>query len=233
MVAELGTVMARPFLDLVSSDEVEGLLALGTERRYASRATLFHQGEPTQHVALLLTGWAKVSVQSRRGDEVLLAIRGPDDILGELSAIDDRPRSATVTALVPVRARIIPEQQFLRHLQDFPGVMFAMLQHVTARLRESDAERLRYVSTSGSGRIISLLLDLAERQGRRAPDGVVIDLPLTQQELAKAAATSREVAARTLRMLRERGLVRTSRQRIVLVQVTVLRSLASSVSHDA
>ncbi|GIJ19946.1 Crp/Fnr family transcriptional regulator [Micromonospora lutea] len=225
--------MTRPFLDLVASDEVKGLLALGVERRYPSRATLFHQGEPTQHVALLLSGWTKVFAESRRGDEVLLAIRGPDDILGELSAIDDRPRSATVTALVPVRARIIPEQRFLQHLQDFPRVMFAMLQHVTTRLRESDAERLRYVSTSSSGRVAALLLDLAERQGRRTPDGVVIDLPLTQQELAKAAATSREVVARTLRVLRDRGLVRTSRQRIVLVQVAVLRSLVDSVSDDA
>ncbi|WP_229399652.1 Crp/Fnr family transcriptional regulator [Micromonospora okii] len=225
--------MTRPFLDLVSTDEAKGLLALGAEHRYASRATLFHQGEPTHHVALLLSGWAKVSAQSRRGDEVLLAIRGPDDILGELSAIDDRPRSATVTALVPVCARIIPEQQFLQHLQAFPGAMFAMLQHVTTRLRESDAERLRYVSTSSSGRVAALLLDLAERQGLRTPDGVVIDLPLTQQELAKAAATSREVVARTLRMLRDRRLVRTSRQRIVLVQVPVLRSLVDSMSDDA
>jgi CRP-like cAMP-binding protein len=111
--------------------------------------------------------------------------------------------------------------------------MFAMLRHVAARLRESDVERLHYVSTSSSGRFVRLLLDLAERRGIRSTDGVVIDLPLTQQEMAKAAATSREVVARTLRMLRDRGLVRTSRQQIVLVEVDVLRSLIDSVPDDA
>jgi CRP/FNR family transcriptional regulator, cyclic AMP receptor protein len=225
--------MTRPFLDLLSPEEIQAILALSKERRFPGRATILHQGDPTHHVVIVTTGWAKVSAESRRGDELLLAIRGPNDILGELSAIDDQPRSATVTALVPVRARIITAERFLQHLANSPHVTLAMLRHVAARLRESDAERLRYVSTTSSRRFVELLLDLADRYGVRSGNEVVIDLPLTQQEMAKAAATSREVVARTLRMLRDRRLVRTSRQRIVLMEVDVIRSLTDSVSDDA
>ncbi|MEU8179903.1 Crp/Fnr family transcriptional regulator [Micromonospora sp. NPDC049044] len=223
----------RSFLNLLTDDEIGDLLALGPERLFPRRATLVRQGDPTQHVVLLNSGWAKVSAESSRGDELLLAIRGERDIIGELSAIDDRPRSATVTALVPVRARVIQAQRIVQHLRDHPNVMFAMLRHVAGRLRESDAERLRYVSTSSSARTVGLLLDLADRHGVQFGKGVLIDLPLTQQEMAKAAATSREMVARTLRILRERGLVRTSRQRIVLVETDVLRTMVDSVSDDA
>jgi len=223
----------RSFLDLLTEDEVGEVLDLGPERPFPKRATLVRQGDPTQHVVLLSSGWAKVSAESSRGDELLLAIRGETDIIGELSAIDDLPRSATVTALVPVRARVIKAARFTGYLRGHPNVMFAMLRHVAARLRESDAERLRYVSTSSSARTVGLLLDLADRHGTPTGNGILVDLPLTQQEMAKAAATSREMVARTLRILRDRGLVRTSRQRIVLVEIDVLRSMVDSVSDDA
>ncbi|HWS34761.1 MAG TPA: Crp/Fnr family transcriptional regulator [Actinoplanes sp.] len=223
----------RPFLDLLKRAEVEALRALGRERRFPGRAVLMHQGDPSRYLILITEGWVKVSAESRRGDEMLLALRGPNDILGELAALDGKSRSATVAALVPVRAHIIPDQRFIDYLKDSPAVAFAMLSHVAARLRESDAERLRYVSVPSSGRTVGLLLGLADQHGTESDGGVLIDLPLTQQEMAKAAATSREAVARTLRKLRERGLVRTSRQRIVLVNVEVLRSLVDSVSDDA
>ncbi|GIF43076.1 Crp/Fnr family transcriptional regulator [Actinoplanes xinjiangensis] len=223
----------RSFLDLLTGDQVGKVLGLGPERPFPRRATLVRQGDPTQHVVLLSSGWAKVSSESSSGDELLLAIRGAKDIIGELSAIDGLPRSATVTALVPVRARVIRADRFVGHLHEHPDVMFAMLRHVAARLRESDAERLRYVSTSSSARTVGLLLDLADRHGVPTGNGILVDLPLTQQEMAKAAATSREMVARTLRILRERGLVRTSRQRIVLAEIDALRSMADSVPDDA
>ncbi len=212
--------------------EAAALVDLGVEREYAARASLFHQGEPTRHVLLLLDGWVKVCSRSRGGEEALLAIRGPGDIVGELSAVDGRPRSATVTALVPVRVRVIDGDRFRDHLLRRPKVMLALLAHVAGNLRQSDLERLKYVSTPSSGRVARLLLDLAMRHGRQTPDGVLIDLPLTQRELATAAATSREAVARTLRLLRDRQLLRTSRRRIVLVRPEVLRSLSGSVPDD-
>jgi CRP/FNR family transcriptional regulator, cyclic AMP receptor protein len=217
---------------MLDADEIAAVVALGSQRDYAAKASLFHQGEPTHHIVLLLDGWVKVASRARGGEEALLAIRGPGDILGELSAVDGRPRSATVSALVPVRVRVIDGDRFREYLLRAPKLMLALLIHVAASLRQSDLERLKYVSTTSSGRVVRLLLDLAKRHGRKTPDGVLIDLPLTQRELATAAATSREAVARTLRLLRDRHLLRTSRQRIVLVRIEVLHSLIGSVPDD-
>jgi CRP/FNR family transcriptional regulator, cyclic AMP receptor protein len=218
-----------PFLSTLGKAEVAALINLGTERRYPARSTLFRQGEAGGSVLLLQEGWVKTASAAYSGEEALLAFRGPGDVLGEFSALDGRPRSATVSALVPVRAIMIDGDRFVQHLMRHRRTMHALLVHTVARLRQSDVERLKYVSVDGFRRTARLLLDLAERHGRATPTGTLIDLPLTQRELATAAATSREVAARSLRLLRERGVVETRRQQIVLVHPEVLESMCEQV----
>ncbi len=219
-----------PFLNTLGKAEVAALIKLGTARRYPARSVLFRQGEPGIFVLLLLEGWVKTASHAYSGDEALLAIRGPGDVLGEFSALDGQPRSATVSALVPVRAIRIDAERFVEHLKGNSQTMYQLLVHTVDRLRQSDRERLRYVSADGSRRLARLLLDLAARHGRGSSDGTVIDLPLTQHELANAAATSREVAARYLSLMRERGVVVTRRRQIVLVHPEVLESMCG---HDA
>jgi CRP-like cAMP-binding protein len=220
------------FLAHLDPSERRALSALGTARRYAAKATLFHQGEPSRHVVLLLDGWVKVTSTARSGGEALLALRGPGDILGELSAVDGQPRSATVSALVPVYARVVDGDRFLESLARLPKLALALLAHVAGSLRESDSKRLEYVSSSSSTRLAALVLELAARHGRQTAEGVLIELPLTQRELATAAATSREVVARVLRTLREREVVRTRRRHVIVVQMEVLQSLSGSVPGD-
>lgn len=221
----------RSFLAQVDAAGQRALALLGALREYRPRTTLFHQGEPSRHVVLLVDGWVKVTSTSRTGEEALLAIRGPGDIIGDLSAVDGKPRSATVIALVQLSARVIDGDRFLDCLAHNSAVALALMRHISANLRESDHKRLEYVSTSSSSRLAALLLTLAGEHGVVSEEGLVIQLPLTQKELATAAATSREVVARTLRTLRSRDIVRTRRQRIVVVRPDVLRSLCQR-SHD-
>ncbi|GIJ48977.1 Crp/Fnr family transcriptional regulator [Virgisporangium aliadipatigenens] len=222
----------RSFLAGLGATEMEVLRQAGTPRAYRPRATLVHQGDPSSHVLLLHEGWVKITSTSRSGEEAILALRGPGDVLGEMAAIDDGPRSATVIALVAVRAIVVSGERFVECLAQHPPVALSLLRHISANLRESDSRRLEFVSASSSGRIAALLLKLAREHGRRHGDAIVIQLPLTQRELALTAATSREVVARTLRTLRERDIVRTERQRIVVLKPTVLKSLTRNVSSD-
>jgi CRP/FNR family cyclic AMP-dependent transcriptional regulator len=215
----------RSFLAQVDPAGRRTLAQLGTSRDYRPRTALFHQGEPSRHVLVLVDGWVKVTLTSRTGEEALLAIRGPGDIVGDQSAVDGKPRSATVTALTQLTARVIDGERFLDCLSHHPAVALGLLRHLSANLRESDYKRLEYVSASSSSRLAALLLSLVAEHGEPSPEGVVINLPLTQRELATAAATSREVVARTLRTLRARDIVRTRRQAIVVMRPEVLRSL--------
>lgn len=208
------------------------LAALAVTRAYPPRAVLFHQGDPAGHVAVLLRGWVKVTSVSRGGQEALLAVRGPGDILGEMAAVDGLHRSGTATALMPVTAQVIDGRRFVEAVTGTPDLALALLKHLTNSVREADGKRLEYVSIGSSGRLAGLLLELSARHGRSTPEGIVIDLPLSQRELATAAATSREAVARAMRTLRERDVVRTRRRGVMIVRPDVLHSLHGSASND-
>jgi CRP/FNR family cyclic AMP-dependent transcriptional regulator len=230
---ELPAATAGSFGTQLAPEAVAALEKYGHVRTYPAATVLLRQGEPAGHVILVRIGWAKATSVSRGGAEALLALRGPGDILGEVAAVDGGVRSATVTTLVETEALTIEGGQFLRAVEELPGLAMALLRHLARGLRESDGKRLEYVSAGTSGRVATLLVDLTERYGERTEDGWRIELPLSQQDLAAAAATSREAVTRVLRTLREREVVRTGRRRLEVLRPEVLRSLGRSASLDA
>lgn len=224
--------VAGTFGAQLAPEVVAALEEYGRVRVHPAATVLLRQGEPGGHVLLMRRGWAKATSVSRGGAEALLALRGPGDILGEMGAVDGGVRSATVTTLAQTEVLTIAEAQFLRAVAELPGFAMALLRHLTRKLRESDGKRLEYVSVSTSGRVAALLVSLSERYGERTADGWRIELPLSQQDLAAAAATSREAVTRILRTLRERDVVRTGRRSLEVLRPEVLRSLGRSASLD-
>ena len=112
-----GTGRPHGFL---TGDEWRTLEVAGRPRRYRARQRLFREGEPGDHVIAVLGGRVKVSVQTRSGREILLAIKEPGDLVGELSAIDGRPRSATAIALEPVDALVVTAPAFVEFVEGHP-----------------------------------------------------------------------------------------------------------------
>ena len=217
------------FMSSVDDHGADALLSAGLDRRYPAGDTLFHQGDPSRHVIVIRDGWVKITAVTRRGWEALLAVRGAGDIVGEASAIDAELRSATVRTLTNVEATVIPSEAFLETLRTNPLLTTQLLSYINGRLRESDQRRSQFGSMSGNERLISLLDELTEQYGQFSREGIVIGIPLSQRELAAAVGVSRQVAAQTLRTLRERGIIRTRRQRIVIVERDLLTALSGSV----
>lgn len=206
------------------------LESAGSRTVYPAGTPLFHQGEPTRHVVVIDDGWVKVTATSARGWSALLALRGPGDIVGELSAIDGSPRMATVTTLTTLTGLVIRGERLDRCVTEQPVVALAICRHLANSLRESDRRRMQFGASNGDGRLIGFLVDLMDRNG--VPDGTTIriDLPLSQQDLASSVGLSREVVARTMRVLRSRGTVRTGRRSVVVLRPDLLRALSGSVS---
>jgi CRP/FNR family cyclic AMP-dependent transcriptional regulator len=225
-----GWPVAGSFLAALDADERQVLLQGSTRRPFAAHTTLFHQGDPSTHVLVMLVGWVKAFATSRTGYEALLAIRGPGDIIGELSALDGKVRSATVLTLSPVEVAVLPSEQFVALLGRQPQLALALFGYLADRLREADRRRLEFGALSVSERLIRRLLELAELHGKPESGGIVLDIPLSQRELAGSVGASREAVARALKLLRERRIVITQRQRIVVLQPQVLRSIAGSTT---
>ncbi|MQY29197.1 Crp/Fnr family transcriptional regulator [Nocardia aurantia] len=199
-------------------------------------AVLLREGERSGHVLFLETGEVKVTSSAASGKQALLAIRGPGDLLGEFSAIDGRPRSATVTAVSEVTAIVVPGKAFRELLIGDGATTFGLLRLVVGRLREADVQRLDFGAYTVTERLARLLLDYAGRYGRTAGDSVRITLSLSQTELADATGASREMVAKALKRLREAGAVRTGRRWVELLRPDILAELAGnlpSVHSDA
>src|SRR4051794_13179036 len=129
------------------------LRGLGTPRTFAAGQALMHAGQVPQEVFVLTAGRVKVSATTPAGHSVLLAIRGPGDLVGELAALDDAPRSASVVALERVQARAVGHDRFRALLADRPEASLAMLRELSGRLREADAKRIQLSAYTTTGRV--------------------------------------------------------------------------------
>ncbi|MFF2367048.1 Crp/Fnr family transcriptional regulator [Streptomyces sp. NPDC058122] len=215
-----------PFLARLESEDRSALLSLGRELSFTPRTVLLRQSEPSSHVLFVTHGWTKVTAAAANGYEALLALRGPGDIVGESAALTGRPRSATVTALEPVRTVALVREQFRDFLAGSPAVSFALLGLTSDRTRAADRRRLEFASMSVRERFAALLLDLARTNGHRTEEGIELSVPLSKQELAGSVGASREMVQRLLKELREREAVLTGRRTLVILRMDVLRRIA-------
>jgi CRP/FNR family transcriptional regulator, cyclic AMP receptor protein len=211
-------------------NDLAALRAIGKPKRYFPGQLLFREGDSTDHVVLVTHGKVKISSVSKDGYEAVLAVRSAGDVIGEFSALDGRPRSASGYALGEVDTVILTGEQFREYLQTHPTATFLLLRRVIAHFREADRRRAEFGSNRVTERIATLLLDLADTYGSPVADGagIAITVPLSQNELAGATGASREAVARSLRRLREAGAVVTQRRKITVLRSDLLRTFAAS-----
>lgn len=148
-------------------------------------------------------------------------------MVGELAGSDGGVRSATVTAMTEVEALYLPAATFQPFLLREPQAAAILRRALTVRLRESDRSRAAAGAEPTEQRLAALLVHLGQRYGTRTDDGqLLIDLPLSQPELAGLTLTSQRTLGRLLEQWRDRGLVVTGRRRIHLRDVAALKRIA-------
>jgi CRP/FNR family transcriptional regulator, cyclic AMP receptor protein len=215
------------FLDRIGSADRRDLLALGRTLRLRPGATALIEGQVSGRVLLLLQGHVRAWSSSADGREVLLAIRRPGDLVGEFSALDGRPHSATVSAMDDVEALAIPASAFREFLGSHSDAALAVLELVTDRLRDADRKRAEFGSIDASGRVAARIVELAERHGLAEGESVLIELHLSQEELATWVGASREAVSRALRTFRTRGWITTRRRGLTVLDLDALQRRAT------
>jgi CRP/FNR family transcriptional regulator, cyclic AMP receptor protein len=219
----VGSGLPNGFLN---RDEWHTLEAAGRHRRFRARQRLFREGEPGDHVLAIASGRVKVSVQTRQGREILLAVKESGDLVGELSVIDGRPRSATAIALEPVEALVVTAPAFVEFVEGHPRIAVRLLRMLAAQIRDADRRSIDRDAGDITCRVARRLVDLAERLGEHRGSGVEITLALSQADLAAWVGATREATSRALGRLRAEGSLTTGRQRIVLTDLPALRQRA-------
>jgi CRP-like cAMP-binding protein len=220
--------MAESFLERLTADEIAALRSRAVPRHFARGATIMHQGEAPGRVIVIERGRAKVTAVTEDGSEIVLAFREPGDLLGELSALGGEQRLATVRALEELDALAVAAGDFDAFLEQHPRVALVILRVVIGRLRAADRQQVEFAAHHTLARVASRLLELADRFGEPSDGGVLITLPISQEELASWAGASREATSKALRDLRELGCVETRRRNITVRDVEALSRVAGS-----
>jgi len=217
------------FLTRLASGDLDAVTKRARRRTFPKGAVLFWEGDPADDVMILVSGRAKAWVSSPDGREVILNLLDAGDIIGELSAIDGAPRSATVTTLEPAEALITARTDFGDLLAERPGIAFELLRLVTGKLRESSQRQLEFATVDALGRLCRCVLDLADRYGEPGSDEARrVRVPFAQHELAAWTGLSREAVVKGLRSLRTLGWVETNGRWLTLTDEQALRNRAAS-----
>ena len=211
-------------VEYVSVSEL--LAAKGTKVQVRKGETLFREGDASTSVYSCLFGRIKIFVTTPATRDLLLGVKTPGQVFGELSALDGRRRSAGATAMELSVVACMSSDQFLESLQSAPVVAVELLRAMSEHLRRSNARIGARDSESTTVRVGHLLVELGEkfqRHGASTPPlksmssvSPSVDLPISQEELASWIGASREATARSLAIFRRAGAVSTGRQRITL-----------------
>ena len=186
---------------------------------------LFVEGDLAERVFLLQRGWVVLSCVGPGGREVVLTVSGPGDVIGELSAFDGRPRSATAVAVEDLEAVVASSAVLTRVLDDL-GAAHELIRVLAARLRDDNRKLVDFATLGTLGRVAWRLLELADRFGEPCEDGLHVALPLSQDQLASWCGASREAAVRSLRQLRSLSIITTGRHLVTVRDMDALRRQA-------
>jgi CRP-like cAMP-binding protein len=193
-----------------------GLESLFKARTFEKDAVVVGQEDPGDSLYVLTEGRVKVVLYGPSGREVILSVFKPGEFFGEMSLLDNQPRSANVIAVEPSSMLVLDRASFARHLAQNPKTALNVLSEMSKRLRRADAIIGNLALLDVFGRVARFLRELAKTDGKEVAEGIEITRRPTQAEIAAMIGTSRETVSRALSEFQRRGFLDMTGKRIVL-----------------
>ena len=216
-----------PLFAGLSSAEVELLAGDFVRREFRQEEVIFHQGDPGRVLYVIESGQVQILVHGEAGQETSVILYGPGDMFGELAVIDGLPRSATAVAIEDAVVYTLSRDRLREHMRRHPQLAVNFLQALSTRVRYNTQQVDSLTMLNVPQRLARKLLELAQRSGRVMPEGVRIDVGLSQSQLASLVGTSRESINKALGTFRKQGLVAVQQRRIVILDPDGLRDLST------
>ena len=214
-----------PFFSILSEDEVDELAARLIPRRFSPGQIIFHLGDPGGLLYIITSGKVKIAHTTPDGQEALLAILGKGDFFGELALLDEAPRSATAESLAVTETLTLHRTEFMRFIDLHPNFARHVLTILARRIRHMNNQISDIFFMDLPGRLARTLLMLGEKHGLETADGVMIDLSLTQTDLAEMTGATRVSVNKALGRFRRQGWVKAKGRKFTLINPDALQNL--------
>jgi CRP-like cAMP-binding protein len=198
-----------PLFTRLGVEDLRRFAEVTREKHYPKGSVILFEDDPGDSLFIVREGRVKVVLVAEDGREVILGVLGVGEHFGELSLIDDQPRSAHVISMEDATLLVLRRDDFRRRVQETPEVAWSLLIELSRRLRRADGKIGGLVLLDVPGRIAQLLLDFAD-EGK----GDRIEKPLTHQTIAQMIGASRETVSRAMREFQDQGWIGVERRKI-------------------
>jgi CRP-like cAMP-binding protein len=203
------------------------LLRLGAARTFARDDIIIAENDNRTEVYVIISGFVRVVNHTTTGAQAMIAIRTRGDVIGELAALDRRPRTSTAIAASPTAARMLDGLTFRTFLARHAEASEAVSRSVIAKLRTATRYRTETGQASVLTRVARALEHLADSYGREVSDGMLIDVPLPQHDLAALVASSPKGVGRAYRQLRDAGAITVTYRHVLIRDPALLQRFAT------
>jgi CRP/FNR family transcriptional regulator, cyclic AMP receptor protein len=211
-----------PFLRQLGQVDADALLQRISRKAMPHSAVIMHEGSAGENVALVLEGRVKLVARGVGDRSVVLAIRGPGELVGEMAALGGTRRSATAIAEEDVELGVLSGDEFRGYLREHPDAALVLLRSLVGRMSEATRGLVELATQDSVGRVARRLIELGPNHGAAA--GGSYELELTQDELAGWTGSTRETVSRALRLMRQLGWVATGHRTITVLDPVAVRA---------
>jgi len=212
-------ILRRSFIfSSLNDDELGELANLASERSFMSNEFIFWDGDTPDWFYIVAEGKVKVLKHSSLGREFIIAFFGPGEMFGEVAVFENKPYPASAQAVAQTRVVGIKREDFLSFLANRPQVALRIINVLGGRLRDAQSRLRDLAGERVEQRLASVLLMLSAKLG--------LTLPFTRQDIAEMAGTTTETAIRVLSHLKDRGIIRSARGKVIILNKEKLRLLS-------
>ena len=215
-----------PFFAQLPPASVDQVAASFRQADYADGEAIYYSGDPANRLSIVAAGMVKLVRPTSEGQDVLLDILGPGDYFGTLAELGDAAYREDAIAHTQCCILYTTGDEYRRILQHYPQVALATLDLVAARLRSAQETIEQISAYPVEQRVATTLVRLAKRVGRQDNDGILIEMPLSRQDLADMTGAKVETVSRVMSDFRRSGIVESGRRWIAIRDAAALAAIA-------
>ncbi len=223
MKSIINTLTEIPIFSSLKEEHLNELLLIANKKQFKKNEIIFHEGDPGNVLFIIISGSVKIALNDSDGKESILNILCENDYFGEMSLVDGVFRSATVSAIEDTIAFLIHREKFINLIKEHTDIVLNMVAILCRRLRKTNEKVANLSFFDAYGKVAKILLDLIEVKGVKDNNQIILDLPLSRQEMASMSGITRMTLSRILNEFQIRGCLKIEGKKITIFDEAILK----------
>lgn len=216
LIREIHRLDSVPIFNGLDDDQRLAVLQVGRQRKVEADTFLYMQGDEASAFYLLLDGSIKLTQITLEGQEIILRYATPGEVFGLIAVLTEQTYPVSAFVVNESQVWVWQQSEMQALINQIPSMSINALQILSGRVKEFQ-DRIRELATERvERRIARALLRLAHHIGKKVPQGVYLDLPISRQDLGEMTGTTLYTVSRTLSKWETMGLITAGREQIII-----------------